>query len=332
MKTEKKDLSWDAQEWLKRFENEKKLRDTHPSRIKVFESTLAIVNAGRYVSANGREIRLADFCNQDPLNSNIFCEREISLREPEHNHNTVVKVINQDCLECAKALLKKDSTDDVCVLNMASAKIPGGGVHWGAGAQEEYLFRCSDYFRFLYQYANPTDFDSEQVYGIPHNPRHQYPLKKDFGGVFSSGVTVFRDIEANGYALVNIPWQVNFVAVAACNIRGYHGNVPHWFDRSMLNRIRTILRIAYNNGQRRLVLGAFGCGAFVCPPERVASLFKQTLEEQEFQGIFREINFAIIEDNNSHGRNFNAFNAVLNYTQKCERAGADSCAAKTYKN
>ena len=100
----------------------------------------------------------------------------------------------------------------------------------------------------------------------------------------------------------------------------------------MLNRIRTILRIAYNNGQRRLVLGAFGCGAFACPPERVASLFKQTLEEQEFQGIFREINFAIIEDNNSHGRNFNAFNAVLNYTQKCERASADSCAAKTYKN
>ena len=81
---------------------------------------------------------------------------------------------------------------------MASAKNPGGGVYGGAGAQEEYLFRCSDYYRFLFQYADPASFDCEKVYGIPHNPRHSYPLKRNFGGVYSHGVTIFRNTEANG--------------------------------------------------------------------------------------------------------------------------------------
>lgn len=222
--------------------------------------------------------------------------------------------VNQDCLAYAKSLQEQDNADDLCVLNMASAKNPGGGVYGGAGAQEEYLFRCSDYYRFLFQYADPASFDCEKVYGIPHNPRHSYPLKRHFGGVYSHGVTIFRDTEANGYALLETPWKVNFVAVAANNIRRYMNGrttIPDKFIPSTLSLIRTILRIAYNNGQRRLVLGAFGCGAFANPPGHMAQLFKQVFEEPEFQGLFREIHFAIIEDHNSHGRNVNAFKEVL---------------------
>ena len=124
-------------------------------------------------------------------------------------------VVNKDCLAFAHELHTQDSTDDLCVLNMASARNPGGGVYNGAGAQEEYLFRCSDYFRFLFQYADPKSFDCEKEYGIPHHSTHTYPLKKNFGGVYSHGVTIFRDVEAKGYALLDQPWQANFVAVAA---------------------------------------------------------------------------------------------------------------------
>ena len=87
----------------------------------------------------------------------------------ERKYTTEYKVVNQDCLAYAKYLLDKDGSDDLCVLNMASAKNPGGGVYGGAGAQEEYLFRCSDYFRFLFQYADPAMFDCEKEYGIPHS-------------------------------------------------------------------------------------------------------------------------------------------------------------------
>ena len=298
--------SWDAQDWIKSFRATR--HKCRSLRKDVFTSTIEIVKAERYLSADGTKVELYNVWNNNPLQSNVFCDREINLINPERKYNTVVKVINKDCLAHAKELLEQDSTPDVCVLNMASAKIPGGGVYDGAGAQEEYLFRCSDYFRFLYQYANPTSFDCEKEYGIPHHSRHCYPLKDDFGGIFSRGVTIFRDTEANGYALLEAPWQVNFVAVAALNLK--HG-MPHDYESSTKNRIRSILRIAYKNGQRRLVLGAFGCGAFANDPCYLANFFKLVLDEPEFKGLFSEIDFAIIEDHNSGGRNFKAFSEAF---------------------
>ena len=307
--------SWDAKAWLDEFEASKQIPGgTRPVRAKVFQSTLQIVTNGGYQTTTGVNIELDKFYNNKALQDNIFCEREITLKDPQKLFVTNTQVVNQDCLAYAKSLLEQDSADDLCVLNMASAKNPGGGVYGGAGAQEEYLFRCSDYYRFLFQYADPASFDCEKVYGIPHNPRHSYPLKRNFGGVYSHGVTIFRGTEANGYALLETPWKVNFVAVAANNIRRYMNGrttIPDKFIPSTLSLIRTILRIAYNNGQRRLVLGAFGCGAFANPPGHMAQLFKQVFEEPEFQGLFREIHFAIIEDHNSHGRNVNAFKEVF---------------------
>jgi uncharacterized protein (TIGR02452 family) len=307
--------SWDAKSWLEDFEASKQVQGgTRPVRAKVFQSTLEIVKSGGYRTPLGSEVELATYYNDKALQDNVFCEREITLKNLERKYNTEIKVVNQDCLAYTRNLINQDDTDDLCVLNMASAKNPGGGVYGGAGAQEEYLFRCSDYFRFLFQYADPASFDCEKVYGIPHNPRHSYPLKRNFGGVFSHGVTIFRDTETNGYALIEKPCQVNFVAVAANNIRRFMNGrktIPDNFIPSTLNLIRTILRIAYNNGQRRLVLGAFGCGAFANPPKHMAQLFKQVFEEPEFQGLFREIHFAIIEDHNSHGQNYNAFKEVF---------------------
>lgn len=307
--------SWDAKAWLDEFEASKQIPGgTRPVRAKVFQSTLQIVTNGGYRTTSGVNIELDKFYNDKALQDNVFCEREISLKDPQKLFVTDIQVANQDCLAYAKSLLEQDSADDLCVLNMASAKNPGGGVYGGAGAQEEYLFRCSDYYRFLFQYADPASFDCEKVYGIPHNLHHSYPLKRNFGGVYSHGVTIFRDTEANGYALLETPWKVNFVAVAANNIRRYMNGrttIPDKFIPSTLSLIRTILRIAYNNGQRRLVLGAFGCGAFANPPGHMAQLFKQVFEEPEFQGLFREIHFAIIEDHNSHGRNVNAFKEVF---------------------
>ena len=307
--------SWDAKAWLDEFEASKQIPGgTRPVRAKVFQSTLQIVTNGGYRTTSGVNIELDKFYNDKALQDNVFCEREISLKDPQKLFITNIQVVNQDCLAYAKSLLEQDSADDLCVLNMASAKNPGGGVYGGAGAQEEYLFRCSDYYRFLFQYADSASFDCENVYGIPHNPRHSYPLKRNFGGVYSHGVTIFRDTEANGYALLETPWKVNFVAVAANNIRRYMNGrttIPDKFIPSTLSLIRTILRIAYNNGQRSLVLGAFGCGAFANPPGHMAQLFKQVFEEPEFQGLFREIHFAIIEDHNSHGRNVNAFKEVF---------------------
>lgn len=299
--------TWNAAQWLDEFEDAKSAGWTRPVRAKVWQSTLDIVTAGSYTSANGLHVTL-------PLNPNILAETKFYKAEiPQlavsgQRFSTLYNVHNGDCLAFAKSLHEADGTDDLCVLNMASWKNPGGGVVGGAGAQEEYLFRCSDYFRSLYQFM---DYCSQ--YGLPR-AADSYPLDYNFGGVFSPGVTVFRDTEANGYALIDKPWHVNFVAAAVERLPFPCDRIPANILPMVENTIRTILRMAYTNGQRRLVLGALGCGAFNNPPKHMAQVFKQILHEPEFDGIFKEVHFAIIDDHNARRKgtsNIDAFRAVF---------------------
>ena len=110
------------------------------------------------------------------------------------------------------AALKPWETTGMVVLQAESEVASINMVYGGAGAQEEYLFRCSDYFRSLYQYGAYS-----AQYGIPH-ATDSYPLDRNYGGVYSHGVTIFRDKEANGYALLDTPWHVNFVAAAVSRL------------------------------------------------------------------------------------------------------------------
>ncbi len=145
------------------------------------------------------------------------------------------------------------------------------------------------------------------------NQQFHYPLDRNFGGVFSRNITIFRDTEANGYVLLDTPWHANFIAVAACNLK-YHErgeHIPEYVVETTLNKIRTILRIAYTHQQTRLVLGAFGCGAFGNPPQHMAELFAQCLHEPEFNGRFKEIYFAILPDHNDRKGNYRAFKSVF---------------------
>ena len=92
-------------------------------RTKVWDSTLAIVNAGTYVSQSGAQVTL-------PLNPNILAESkfyktEIPMLTADNRYNTLYSVHAGDCLEFAKSLHDSNSTDDLCVLNLASYRNPG---------------------------------------------------------------------------------------------------------------------------------------------------------------------------------------------------------------
>ena len=295
--------SWDSRSWLQRFHTASQKKDTHGVRKEVFMSTVDIVKAGSYITNAGKHINLKEFMEKEPLKMNTFYKIEQPEITTNERYKTIIRIENNDCLATAKAMFQQDSGKDVCVLNMASRQNPGGGVYSGAGAQEEYLFRCSDYFRFLFQYAK--SFDPAE-YEIAKNPDYEYPLDRNFGGIFSKSVTVFRDKESSGYALLDTPWKVDMMAVPAMNLMG---GKPAEKDYKIgtLNKIRTILRGAYNGGSRRLVLGAFGCGAFRNDPEVISKLFKEVLHSDEFCGAFKEVVFAIIEDHNSRDLNYKTF-------------------------
>ena len=212
-------------------------------------------------------------------------------------HKTEFSVINADCLETAEILAKAGLNP--CVLNLASGKNPGGGVINGAGAQEENLFRRTNIFLSLYQFASYAN-----EYGVKKHSK-SYPLNKSTGGIYSADIAVFRGSEKNGYCLLKNPYNVSFVTVSAINRpdlikRNGKLYIVDNLVESTKEKIRTILRISGKYKHDCLVLGAFGCGAFANPPNHMAELFKEVFFEEEFVTQFKLVIFSIFEDHNSN--------------------------------
>lgn len=232
---------------------------------------------------------------------------------------TKLSVVNNDCLVVGKQM--QDEGLNPAVLNMASAYRPGGGVLNGARAQEECIFRRSNLFMSLYLF-------DRQMYDLVIEPnmdgmyklsfiQQGYPMDENFGGIYSADVTVFKD---GKYEWLHNPYQTAFISVAAMNVNRalrqgenilVDGRLSDCAVAITKNKIRTIYRIGILHGHDSLVLGAWGCGAFGNPPEQMAQLFIDVLNEDEFRGGFKDIRFAIIEDHNSKGRNYQTFKNVI---------------------
>lgn len=234
--------------------------EVRTGRIAVFRDTLRRIEENTALQPKGR-------CT--------VYKRTYALTEPSPGYETEIEVVNDDCLNAARSLLKY--TGRVAVLNMASHTTPGGGVKSGSGAQEENLCRRSNLY--LYLTADPA----------------AYPMK---AGSFSEQVCVFKEGEPD-YQLCT-PYYVDVVSAAAwSHPEVVNGRLTPDKEEFTRNVMRNIFRMCALAGDEYLVLSALGCGAFRNPPAHIAQLFKETLEEDEFKGRFRKIVFAIIDDHNS---------------------------------
>ena len=262
-------------------------------RVKEFKNTIKLSGRGSYSTENGEYVALENI--DKVISGSYFYSEEISVGTADAiEGSTVVDVVNADCLEEGIRLL--DLGYNPAILNMASRHNPGGGVINGAGAQEETIFRRTNLFLSLYQYASYAE-----KYGLKKSS-HQYPMDRNFGGIYSPNVSIFRECEANGYKLMSQPREVSFITVAGINHPELDNNgmiIPELINVAK-DKIRTILRIGLKHGHDSLVLGALGCGAFCNPPRHIARLFHEVIEEQEFKNKYKYIIFAILEDHNSH--------------------------------
>ena len=263
-------------------------------RADIFQNTIALVNQGFYITESGRKIVLD---NDRMLSGTKFYSRKFDVCDiPTINGRTTIEVVDKDCMLEGIRLL--DEGYRPAVLNMANRRTPGGGVLNGAAAQEETIFRRTNIFRSLYQFA-PFAGD----YGIRRSAL-QYPMDRNFGGIYTPSVSIFREEEGNGFRLMEEPRELGFISVAGMNRPDLRPNgmiVDHLVE-PIRHKIRTILRIGLAHSHDSLVLGALGCGAFCNPPAQIASLFHEVLMEKEFADKYRHISFAILEDHNSHQR------------------------------
>jgi uncharacterized protein (TIGR02452 family) len=196
-----------------------------------------------------------------------------------------ITVENVDCIEAARTLSEDYS---VCLLNMASDHNPGGGVKNGRKAQEEELCRRSNLYVTLKHMKYPLD---------------------EFEGIYSVNVTFFRQGESGRYKKYKKNFKCDVVSVAAYRM---HGDPMYENDKEgTRKKIRMMLSSAKLSGCNALVLSAFGCGAYGGDPEEVAPLFKEVLMVEGWASRFERIVFAIIEDDNSQGKNYDTFRKHL---------------------
>lgn len=196
-------------------------------------------------------------------------------------YNTVPKLFptttihwhEADCVDIAVSLKKRGNQP--LLLNMASDYQPGGGVAKGSTAQEEELFRRSNYYKYL------------------HRRWYPFPPKRT---ILSKGVEFYRAGANKEYELLETPVKLDCIAVAGIRrpeCTPDHRRFLHESDALLLRqKLRILFQVAYENKNDVLVLSALGCGAFKGPIPHIAALFREIVQEN--QGRFREIHFAIL--------------------------------------
>ena len=232
--------------------------------------------------------------------------------------------IDKKCFETpAKVVVSKKRTLEAAagykgtktaVHNFASASNPGGGVETGANAQEECICGCSGLF-----FSLNTPKMWEEFY-TPHRRAHN-PIHND-DIIFTPAVTVFKTDTAEPKLMKESEWyNVDVITCAAPNLRerpsnGYNSGDGHKAvritDKELLalheKRLRRILDVAVMEKDETIILGAFGCGAFLNNPEIVAQAAKNVIKDYLY--TFKNIEFAVYCSPRDE-KNYRTFERVL---------------------
>ena len=200
----------------------------------------------------------------------------------------VISVINTDSVS---AVVEYSKLGKTCVLNMASYKRPGGGVYNGARAQEECLFRCSNLIHVV--------------------PTSLYPLEVN-EALYTKEAIFFKDKD---YEYME-PVVCDVITIAAINLNENAKYDPVQniteYRKITKDKIRLMVSLAAQNGVKNLILGAWGCGVFNNDPTTMSQYFSEVLVGEGYSVDFDNIVFAIINDHNSVGNNFDIFNNKFN--------------------
>lgn len=269
---------------------------------RIAEETLEILDVGYYFNPLGQRINLEDMMRESVAGTVLYrpddTDRLLKTVAPAIIRDTVIEVTNETTLAAAKRLSTPNS--NLCCLNFASAKHPGGGFLQGSLAQEESLARSSGLY--------PTIAQMSEMY--EYNANLDTALYSDYM-IFSPHVPVFRNDD--GQLLVE-PYRVSFITAPAVNAGVVREREPHNVVQilpTMKRRIEKILAVALAHHQEILVLGAFGCGVFRNSPDEVASIFHDVLGQPPFKGAFQRVVFAVY-DRSPNQANYRSFLKLKN--------------------
>ncbi len=193
----------------------------------------------------------------------VVCEEHQALSD----QTPIIHISEGDMISTAYELASQGKK--VAILNFASERQPGGGVRKGATAQEEQLCVRTELYMAL----------DAQAGLYRNNAMHEVLVSYD--------IEIFKD---QNFKMVP-PVTVAIITAAAPRQPKTVGGVIT--DSRVLTHIgikmRKILRAA--RGCDVLILGAWGCGAFKCPPGHMAELMVRELKQVDY-----EVHFVVKEN------------------------------------
>ncbi len=249
--------------------------DQYYNRIDVYKNTQQMSNI--YYPNQAQSIK----CTEDNM-TNVL---------PKSGSNPIISILKNDTLdECRNLILKGLNP---VLLNMADPSIPGGCVNMGASAQEENIFRRTNYFMTLKLVPEFYPIIGSDV-------------------IYSNGVLAFRSNEESGYKYIQ-PFIIDIIACPSIRHPelDQNGLIRNKEDLDLqYSKICMIFKTAIKYGHDSLVLSALGCGAFKWPAEQVANLFKRAIDE--YGSYFKEIVFAIKQPiDNQSKNNYQIFKDII---------------------
>ena len=263
------------------------MMDRRQKLIEIFEDTQQFYT---------QNVQLANAVQEAKAATKLYEADDYSGEPVAEGSECMVTVTRHKTFEAAMQIHAEYPERKIAVLNFASATNPGGGVKTGSSAQEESLCRCSTLYPTLTQ-----DWLWQQYY---QKNRDAHDNLHTDACIYSPGVIICKTDNAYPERMKEKDWvTVDVISCAAPNLRQRPGNLhnPEYGAAKKigleelyhlhLQRAKHILHVAAANGAEALILGAFGCGAFVNDPYVVAKAYADALKE--YKGYSQYIEFAV---------------------------------------
>lgn len=254
-------------------------------RKAVARQTLEILKRGTY-EQGGRTVEIAEAHRRSVEGSRLFTpeDGERLLRSFEGRQPGQIPTWGYRNCSTVDAVLEFSGRGDrhIGVLNFASAKNPGGGFINGAMAQEESLAVSGGLYETLT--AN------ERYYQVNRECR---TMMYTDHAIYSPDVVFFRDGQ---FELLPETVTASVLTLPAVNMGQVvlKGEDVREAERVMRRRMELSLALFADQGDRNLILGAYGCGVFRNDPVKIAGWWKELLGGS-FGGCFDQVMFAVLD-------------------------------------
>ncbi len=248
-------------------------------------------------------IKPTDYIQKKALENLRRWKDERTIADPEQK----VQVIQGDWGDVTLALTKKYGTI-FAVLNMANAYVPGGGYVEGMSAQEENMYRRTDCHFYIdkYEYDRSKNQYHLEMTALIKGKHGKVYLDTENPRICIRG-SEDKTKENLGYRW--LPEEDIFPFYELRAAAQYLREDKSFAIDEARRRIVAQLDTLREKGVMYAVLGAFGCGAFLNPPETIAKLYKEEIDKRIDD--FSLIVFAILDA----GKVYTDFNNVFKNTE-----------------